>query len=466
LAVLACVLLALGFGSHALAGPAGTLDRLVADLDARLGNALTGRALKNADMVLAVSQGAGAPLKLVQVLEGQVLGKLNARGFRSVTRAKAGLDAEGRRRIARKSGAELLLDLEAVVDQGYLHLRGGLEPTDHLIWRDIISPQQGTLSHLHARVRVDAEVRAYLGRVRSGPLRLSPRIYDFAGRQVLALAAADVDGDGRVELLALQPRTVTVLKLKQGARGWAKALMASLRSPLAGMSPRRVMGALVAQDLDGDGRAEVLARSSELEKGARLTFDGNQLIPQGDFWGYPLFTEGDGAGVAKGVTCRAVAGKDLLDGATLSSGAGASGRPPLPTAFYGMVRVQVPRQQGGPLSYYGVAEQSGRLRIFEGALTRQVAELPTAGVAFDLADLDDDGSLELITSDANGPDKEDRVTIYRLSGHHGPQITWRGARLGGRVTALTHGDLDGDGKLEVVAALLTPQAKTRLVVLD
>jgi hypothetical protein len=89
-------------------------------------------------------------------------------------------------------------------------------------------------------------------------------------------------------------------------------------------------------------------------------------------------------------------------------------------------------------------------------------------VAVDLCDLDDDGKLEVITTGSDGPDGEDQISVQRLAqsgeGRSGvtkgasggaPQLRslWRSPSLGGQVTALTHGDLDGNGKLKLVAAI-------------
>jgi hypothetical protein len=74
-----------------------------------------------------------------------------------------------------------------------------------------------------------------------------------------------------------------------------------------------------------------------------------------------------------------------------------------------------------------------------------------AGDAFDLADVDQDGRVELITASASAPGDPDRVTVYSL-GDSGPEpvIT---KRFAGGVVAITTGDVDGDGAGEVVTAV-------------
>ena len=195
------------------AKPAGTLDRLADDLDARLGAALGDRALGELDLGLAVRPLGGTPDRLGQVIGRLMLERIRARKPRSLTLAPGGLDEAGRRAWTTARGLELILEVDVMLGTGHLHLVGMLRECDRHLWRDLITPQRGALNHLHASVRMDAEVRAYQGAVSSGSLRLSAETFPVqVGGGILALASADLDGDGRAELLALQSRTLLVLR--------------------------------------------------------------------------------------------------------------------------------------------------------------------------------------------------------------------------------------------------------------
>ena len=78
------------------ARPAGTLDRLVADLDARLAQALGERDLSALDLGLAVRPLGGTPVRLSQVVGQLMLERLRARAPRSLTLAPDGQDQAGR----------------------------------------------------------------------------------------------------------------------------------------------------------------------------------------------------------------------------------------------------------------------------------------------------------------------------------------------------------------------------------
>ena len=450
----------------AAGGASGTLDRLVADLDAKLGSALDGRDAGQLDFGLAMRGLGATPPRLVQVVAELLLPRLRARGLRSVARVPEGMEAGPRRAWAAGRGMELLLELDVMMGGGYLHLVGGLRSCERNLWRDTLHPRPGLLNHLHASARVDAEVRAYLGVLAADRLRLSLAEHKQSGSAALALGAGDLDGDGRVELVALLPREVRVLRYLGRRKGFKLLARAPLQGDPASRRPRRAMGALVVTDLDGDRKAEVLVRSSEMARGAELRLVDRALSRQREFDGYPLAaTSGDA------LLCPAAPGKDLLAG-------GGAGRldsqqvrtpvPGLPAEFYTYREASVPRKDGSPVGYSAVVDSAGRLvlsRVDKGAHAR-LTTLRRVGAAFHLADLTDDGTLEVIVSGAGSPEQEDRLMIHRLEGPKLSGAVWSSAGLRGVVTALAHGALDGDGKLDLVAAVSGRRGGARLVVLQ
>jgi len=448
------------------AKPAGTLDRLADDLDARLGAALGDRALGELDLGLAVRPLGGTPDRLGQVIGRLMLERIRARKPRSLTLAPGGLDEAGRRAWTTARGLELILEVDVMLGTGHLHLVGMLRECDRHLWRDLITPQRGALNHLHASVRMDAEVRAYQGAVSSGSLRLSAETFPVqVGGGILALASADLDGDGRAELLALQSRTLLVLRYLGPRKGLSVALQHPLGGQPATIRPRRPMGTLLALDRDGDRKPELLLRSSEQARGEILSMESGGLSSRGELDGYPL--AGDAGSL---LTCAARPGQDQLDGAAArilpADGAAPAPATGLPAAFYALRQAPAPVQKKDePGAIRALVDSEGVLTLQDPRRGKALGKLRGVGAALHLVDLNDDGALELITSGGGGPGEDDLLRIHKVAGGKLSGLLWSSAGLPGAVTALAHGDLDGDGKLELVAALLNRAGAARLMVL-
>jgi hypothetical protein len=466
-------LLALGLlvslAGGALGGPAGTLDTLASDLDEKLALALGPRpGLRRSDLALSLRAGDGVSARLVATVKALLLGRLAERGLRSVSELAAAR-AELERR-ARAAGVELLLDLELTIVEGHLHLRGLLRRTDRQLWRDLSQPARGAASHLHASARVDAEVRSYQGSgLASGSARFAQHSFSLGRGEVLALGAGDVDGDGRIELVVLRRAEVEVLR--RGSSAFQTLLRHRPAAPAAAIRPRRPLGALVVADLDRDGKAEILARTSDLERGVELGIarDGKALQLRRELAAYPLAAGPGGKGVEL-VSALAQPGLDLFAASSVSVAPGAvpDWLKALPASFYSLRRGSIASPRG-PRRFIGVVDAGGGLSLIGPDAGSTIASGPRAGIAFDLCDLDDDGALEVIASGLDGPDVEDGLAVTRLTvGASGAALKplWRSPSLGGQVVAITHGDFDGNGKLEVAAAVRGKGGLVTLVVLQ
>jgi hypothetical protein len=467
-------LLALLFAAPApaAAAPAGTLDRLASKFDARIDAALNKQRPKELDLALWVGQGAGISPELVRAVRELLLGRLNQRGFRRVGLLKEAGGTEARRRRCGREGYERLLDLELIVVEGYLHLRGALIDTEAKLWRDTLRPHRGSLNHLHDKVRVDAEVRAYTGRVTSGKVRFVTRVYGVPRlKRVLALAVGDLDGDGRSELVALGPTTLAVLRYKGGQGGFDLVASTRVTPPSAPLRPRRPIGTLVVADLNKDGKAEVLARSSNMKQGAAFSLRGKALKRLQDLPGFPLAARPGQPGPALLLT-QALAGLDLFDVTSLSGALAATLPPPLLKAlpsFYTMRVAAIAKRGRAPLRFAGAVDNAGALHVYAWGATAPLVTLSSVGIAFELADLDDDGQLEVVTTTADTAGEKDQITVTTAQANKGARLVWRSADLQGALVALSHGDIDGDGKLELVGALQSPRAArggVTLVVLE
>lgn len=257
------------------------------------------------------------------------------------------------------------------------------------------------------------------------------------GAPLVELAAADLDGDGKAELIALTTRDLVVL----GARGKREvAVLGRIAVPkeLAASGPRAPVGTIaIARTATG---AEVLARVSTASRGARYRWDGHALTEVGAVAGFPLCTGG---------TAELGPARDAFgDG---------------PTRRYAVRCAD------------GLVDPSGRAMVASAALgpgdalevalhIRCAAADPACppdrrvgarniGVAFAIADVDRDGRPELIAAADGAPGDPDQVTVYPIGdgGAVGKPMFRR--KFTGGVAAIAAADLDGDGDLEVVAAV-------------
>lgn len=465
---------ALALGLFAIAGaasaaPAGTLEGLVGALDRALDRALGGRArAARNDIALVVRAAGGAPPELAAAIRRLLAARVARKGFRSQAIWPASLARGGAEARARAEGYELLLDGTVALVGGQLHLRAELVATDALIWRDVRYPGSGAIAHLHASVRADAEVRAFGGGAPPPAMAFVEQRVAFGARRVLAAAAADLDGDGLTELVVLHPGAVAVLRVSNAQpRGIEAVTTFSLPPPLAAWSPRRTVGTLRIADLDGDGRPELLARSSRVAQAVILAYDGKALVARGSWPEFPLLT-GVGAGGLAGVRGAALeAGRDTFAGATFGAAPGRPEKaaPGLPARFYALQAAVVSERGGGARGYAALVDDAGRLSLRDEALLRELAALPAVGLAFDLVDLEDDGELDLVTTEPSSEGEPDGLTVYRLrAGKLRPR--WRSTKIDGRIVAVTHGVLDSSGRRALIAVLVEPKGKLSLLLVS
>ena len=275
------------------------------------------------------------------------------------------------------------------------------------------------LAH-EARIKVDAAIAARAPKlvppkaiaVRWRPVKLAS--LDL-GAPLVALTAADLDGDGKAELYAVTTHDVIAI-------GWRGRHLDELaRVAFAGEPaqpvPRDPVGSAVIDS------GALVATSSAFARAMRVSWQGKALVAapgEADFELCP----GEHAHLAPGrnyfesgsygVRCR-----DLVD----------------PT--------------GAPLHVRGELATTGHLAVDAGTLH---VDIPEVGVAFELADLDRDGTPEVIYAGAGAPGDPDVVKVVSLGGDP-RKPRWKKPFTAGGVAGLAVGDLDGDRVAETIAAV-------------
>lgn len=237
------------------------------------------------------------------------------------------------------------------------------------------------------------------------------------GAPLVALAAADLDGDHKGELYAVTPREVIAIGIDHRVRELG-------RVPFAGEPampvPRDVVGTAV---VDG---AEVVAAVSAWARELRIGWRGKTLIATPGAPGF-LVCPGERASLAPG--------RNYFGDAA--------------APIYGVrCRTDLVDPQGHPLAIRATLTGTRlQITVEPGATT----ELADDGVAFAVADVDRDGKPEVIVSGAGAPGDPDAIKVITLGGDEKKGLFRR--QFTGGVAGISVIDGDGDGIPEVIAAV-------------
>jgi subtilisin family serine protease len=282
------------------------------------------------------------------------------------------------------------------------------------------------------------------------------------------IALADVDGDGKAEVLAGYGANVTVLKGDGTAlQGWPRSVATSdLPFPTVKAMP-------IAGDVDGDGGKDVIVATWD---GAIFVWGSNGALKPG----WPrVITSTTEFGTVPGALSLSLGDVDrngVLDiVATDANGTGVhvfkgngTYLPGWPASRWKSIKTPATvadlNKDGKNEVVIGVDGSPGQLVVLtsRGALTpgwpqtimvssygnEATGSYPVVG------DLDDDGDLEIaaLACDGGGDTSQSRVWVY----HHNGRLlsSWS---MGDAVQTgpLVLADLDGDGSLEVLSSLMT-----------
>jgi hypothetical protein len=253
------------------------------------------------------------------------------------------------------------------------------------------------------------------------------------GSPLVALTAADLDGDGKAELYAVTSREVVAIALVD------KRLKELARVPFTGEravpTPRDVVGMAIVD------KRTIVASVSSYQRSLRVAWKGKTLVGDPGELGFEL---------CPGERAPLVPGRNYFD---------------LPGSPHGSTygsrcRDDLVDGEGHPLHVRAQLSIAGKLdvaveRCGLGGVGCRHAEdhtYPKVGVAFELADLDRDGKPELAFADAGAPGDPDEVRVVTL-GEDDKKTKLKKVFTAGGVAGLTAADLDGDGATELIAAV-------------
>ncbi|HZA14737.1 MAG TPA: VCBS repeat-containing protein [Myxococcaceae bacterium] len=360
---------------------------------------------------------------------------------------------------ARAAGARALVRLAVSVEQRTLRARGDLLGTWVNFWsgRTPTRPPSPAAA-LNASAEADA-LALSLDAARgppppprdtpaSGELRLTATPFGRLGGWTAALAAGDLDGDRRDEVVALTDEEI--LAFSPDSRVLARRALRAL--PFSASPCREPFGAVAVDE----GARRVAYLSSQRARGESLALDpvaGFRVVERLER--APLAYT---AGVE--ISGALVPGQNTFEPAIVSSGAVT--RWTAPAAF-------------NTLSAFSGAGGLELLAVFpSGAGTWRRGLGPDApsvdlrglGTASALADVDGDGTAELATTEPTHAPAPEVLRVLRAPSAAAPasgnEVRFRTELGRGRAIQLAAADLDGDGADELVVALWLPDGGTEL----
>ena len=247
------------------------------------------------------------------------------------------------------------------------------------------------------------------------------------GAPIAAVAAADLDGDRRAELYVVTSREVIAASIAGKVHEQSRVAFGG--DPAVPAS-RDVVGTAVVEG------GALIAAVSAWAKDLRVQWDGKALIGKPGAEGFPVCGER----------------MQLATGRNHFSGGSAA-------LFGARCRNDLVDRAGAPLHVRAELSTSGVLDV---AVERCAADgnacLPAGtyrykdiGVAFEIADVERDGTPDVIVSSASAPGDADAIRVIPL-GAAASKPTFKKTFNGG-VAGIVVADGDGDGVAEVIAVV-------------
>lgn len=297
--------------------------------------------------------------------------------------------------------AASLVYIEVRVDNGELRATADLYPVVSNAWERLRNPAPGPRAHVFVAAPIDAEVRTFLKPIVLEEAKVLKALHEET--EVLAVGCGDVEADGGLELVLSTRSDVSLAKLRDGRVSTVRSTPWAALAPRAPI-PMREPLASVAFPLRPGG--ELLLGSTD--RGS-VAVDAS-LVRRRELEGLPVPGAG-GEVCASPIAEHGAFGAELIACAPRSKGGAAAGVVlPVPRAD-AVAMLDLVGKDGSVTRFVAAREPGGRLHLQKTNARGEGddAIIDAAGAQIALADLDLDGSPEVVFS-LNTPD-EDALTI-------------------------------------------------------
>ncbi len=264
--------------------------------------------------------------------------------------------------------------------------------------------------------------------------------------QLVDVVAGDLNGDGKSEVYALTTEKIAVLTRARGLFD-VRELYDLPQTP-ARMRSRDPIGAASIANVEGVPTLRI--RTSDQEVGGSYQMKEGVLTLVAEWQGYPLCEQS---------ALQAAPGRNFFLGTGRSwqgSDAPKLGSSLLsPSLYSARCSQHLVDPTGHPLQLLSEVDLAGTLRIqcVGDALIcqSQARVVQPVGYAHLVTDVDNDGVPDVITSELSLPGQSDKVTVRTL-GPEGERVLLR-RDVDGGIVAFAVGDFDGDAGLGVMVAV-------------
>jgi len=283
-------------------------------------------------------------------------------------------------------------------------------------------------------------------------------------RSVLDATTFDVNGDGRDELFLLLMDEIRVYTFYDGVYNQPVILKFPNKKRSLKIQKNNI-GKICACDLDMDGSAEIFARTSRYSVGYRWIYQNDRYGLYDHFYGYPVGMDNTPEGNAI-LLAKNVVGKDYFTGDLFykypSEGKQRYLNSPdrVIGSFYDFCTIYDSVTQNIVRMFLDLDNHLHFMTSTGGAYIQE----QYYGLGMALGDVDRDHKPDIFVSSASLPGEPDNISMFEIEDNN-IHLRWQSEFEDGSIYVVTLGDIDGNGKDDLIVAIEHGPAKMKTTII-